>query len=404
LAARKDKKNEEEAKLTKGTKGTEFKKEKKEIDPLKAFQMTSAAVETKFAETAYHAWLHDAEKMKQYRFSSGSISVDTALGGEGLPYGRIIEVWGPSQSGKTSWALETAWHLQRRRREEGKGYGVVFMDIEHKFDRRLLYQWRGGFLPEATKFEEPFTGDAAFGMLLHYVESMGTCMVIVDSVSAIRSSEMLDKDDQKTNFGAPAKLIGDWLPKISTAATMTGVPIMFVNQVRAKLDAGPKAMGRAKLRKYGGMAYDHWVCVSLYLGKSTVINDGLRDLGHMAKMVIYKNHSGPTMFKEFKLKLDYGRQFDTTYELVDRATQLSIISGGAGGHYKIGDVAIHGKDNLYAEVRGNLGLQSYLWDEIMKMQVHQPLPETDLSTTSWAIEDEGVEITLDDHEEGLLEE
>jgi recombination protein RecA len=382
----------EEKTTKKGKKDTK-EIEAPKISPQKAFQVTAAAVEKKFPK-AFHAWLYEEEKLVQRRFSSGSISLDTALGGEGLPYGRIIEVWGPSGGGKTSWALEVAWNLQRQ-----TGLGVVFMDLERKFDPTLLKKWQGGFLPNMTLIEMPESGEDAFATLLYYLESQGTGIVILDSVSAIRSSKVLDSDDQATHFGASANLIGEWLPKISGASARTGVPILFVNQVRAKLDAGSKAKGRAKLRKYGGMAYDHWVCVSLYLGRmGAPLNDGVKDYAQWSKMVVYKNHSGETRLKEFSLLLNYGLGFDNIAELVDRAISLGIITVSGSWLY-LGELKSQGKAGMLDLIRQAPETQQYLWQEIKKMQclANQAVGVGAVSSPgTWTGEDEdGVEVTLD---------
>jgi recombination protein RecA len=401
---KKVKKNEDANKDESVKKETKAKKVKKDaaatevpakIDPQKAFKMAAAAVDKKFPK-AFHAWLHEDDKLIQRRFSSGSISLDTAMDGKGLPHGRIIEVWGPSGGGKTSWALETAWHLQRQ-----TGLGVVFMDLERKFDPSLLNKWQGGFLPNMTRLEMPESGEDAFATLLYYLESEGTGIVIMDSVSAIRSSKVLEADDQETYFGASAKLIGEWLPKISSASARTGVPILFVNQVRAKLDAGKKARGRAKLRKYGGMAYDHWVCVSLFLGRiGAPLNDGARDYAQWSKMVVYKNHSCDTKFKEWNLLLNYGTGFDNVAELVDRASSIGIISTN-GSWLTLGDIQVQGKAAMLDAVRQAPDAQKYLWDEVKRMQLlSQTAPVTSdesyAAPGSWTdAEEDGVEVTID---------
>jgi hypothetical protein len=117
----------------------------------------------------------------------------------------------------------------------------------------------------------------------------------------------------------------------------------------------------------------------------------------MAKMVVYKNHSGPTLFKEVSLKLDYGRQFDSSHEVVERAIQLSIIKVVPGGNYSIGDVHIRGKENLIAEVTTKPELFNYLWTEVKSMQAAVPVTTVDdMSQSSWAVDEEGVEISLDE--------
>lgn len=363
----------------------------------KAFKMATTAVDKEF-EAVFHAFLYEEEKLQQKRFSSGSISMDLAMGGDGLPYGRIIEVWGPEGSGKTSLALEIAWNLQR-----ATGKAVVFIDVEHKFDKMLLKQWKDvGFLPKMTRYEEPFTGEDAFRLLETYVQNPATGIVIMDSISGIRSSAVLDADDQQTHFGKQAKLISDYLPKISGLSSRTGVPMLFVNQVRANLEASAHAKGRYRLTKSGGKAYGHYVCISMYMDKmggKNILTDGVKDLGHWCNVWVYKNHAGPTVLKNFQLCLKYGYGFDNIAELVDVSTKLGIIAV-SGSWLTFGKHQAQGKDNFIVLTRDNKDLEQALWNEIKKSQKTLLPAETtaifDTEDSTYLTNDEGIEISIPD--------
>jgi recombination protein RecA len=366
----------------------------------KSFKMATAAVDKEF-ESVFHAFLYEEEKLVQKRFSSGSISMDMAMGGEGLPYGRIIEVWGPEGSGKTSLALEIAWNLQ-----QATGKAVVFIDVEHKFDKMLLKNWKGvGFLPKMTRYEEPFSGEDAFRLLDSYVQNPATGIVIMDSISGIRSSAVLDADDQQTHFGKQAKLISDYLPKISGSSSRSGVPIMFVNQVRANLEASAHAKGRYKLTKSGGKAYGHYVCISMYvdkMGGKNIITDGVKDLGHWCNVWVYKNHAGPTVLKNFQLCLRYGYGFDTVAELVDVGIKLGLIAV-SGSWCTYGEHQAQGKENFIILTRDNKELENKLWEAIKQTQKimlpAEPSAVFDEEDTTYLNNDEGIEIVLPENAE-----
>lgn len=361
----------------------------------KSFGMATKAVDKKF-DNVFHAFLHEEEKLVTKKFSSGSVGLDMAVGGEGLPYGRILEVWGPEGSGKTSLALEVAWNLQR-----ATGKAVVFIDVEHKFDKMLLKQWKGvGFDPHMTRYEEPFTGEDAFGILEHYVQNPATGIVIVDSISGIRSGEVLAQDDQQTFFGKQAKLISDYLPKIAGMASMTGVPMLFVNQVRANLEAHPNAKGMARLTKPGGKALGHYICISVYVakvgGKDGTLSDGVRDYGHWCNAWVYKNHAGSTPYKNFQMCLYYGYGFDAVSELVDMSSRLGIISTN-GSWLSIDETwKAQGRTNFIELVRQTPDLQRYLWDQIRSTQTghiqRDAFPELSPEQTIFFENDEGIEI------------
>jgi hypothetical protein len=225
----------------------------------------------------------------------------------------------------------------------------------------------------------------------------------MDSISGVRSSAVLEEDDQETHYGRQAKLISDYLPKISGLASRTGVPMLFMNQVRANLDASKYAKGRFKLTKPGGKAYAHYISVSMFMdkigGEGGTLNDGFRDYGHWANVWIYKNHSGPTPFNNFKLCLHYGYGFDNIAELVDMSAKLGIITKN-GSWFSVGnDYRAQGRDNFIPVVRQTPELERYLWEEVKKSQTAvvraNPSKELDLEHAEF-LPDEGIEIVIPD--------
>jgi recombination protein RecA len=384
---------------------TEPKKEKKTkkekdatptvIDAKAALKITNKAVEKTFTN-AFHAWLHEKEKLKQNRFSSGSIGLDCALGGEGLPEGRLTELWGPPSGGKTSLALDIAWHrqqqcLKRREKDISVGAAVIFVDQEHKFDRRLLDQWRGGFDPEWTIFEEPFNGEDAFGIMLQYAESAGTAIVILDSVTALRPTTVLAKQDQTTHYGVQAGLVSDWLPKLSGAAARTGVPMLMINQVRANVGAGQFAKGINQYTKGGGWSLKHWVAISMFLERfQDGFKKGTKDAsgkyikqdsifkGHWSRATIMRNHSGKTFFNKFEMFLEHGLRFLTAAELHRMGIALGLIKQ-RGAWFDIGDQACQGEEAAVRYIDQNLETADKLWNEIREMQIlgHGVVSEVD---------------------------
>jgi recombination protein RecA len=398
----------EEPKARRGSKKTEAPAVI--IDAKDALQMTNTAVVKSFSN-AFHAWMHETEKLKQKRFSSGSVGMDCALGGEGLPEGRITELWGPPSGGKTSLALDIAWHRQQQcleRRRNGElnvGAGVVFVDQEHKFDRRLLEQWRGGFDPEWTIFEEPFSGEDAFGIMLQYAESAGTAIIILDSVTALRPASVLAKADQTTHYGVQAGLVSDWLPKLSGAAARTGVPMILINQVRANVDGGQFAKGINRFTKGGGWSLKHWVAISMFLEK---FQDGFKKgsvdasgkyvkqdsvfKGHWARATVMRNHSGRTFFNKFEMFLEHGRRFLTAAELNRMAVALGIIKT-RGAWYDIGEQACNGEENAVSYIDSNPEIAKSLWTNIRDLQILGYGPVVSVKDP---FEDEGEEETTDD--------
>ena len=395
MSKKKTKKDEVEIEVTEENKKKEKKsKEKKSkdgestiIDAKAAFEMTSAAIEGKFKNT-FHAWLYEEEKMKQYRFSSGCMGLDTALGGEGLPEGRMIELWGPPSSGKTSLGLEIAWHRQQQalaRRAAGDlsvPAGIVFIDVEHKFDRRLLSKWRGGFHPEFTMFLEPYSGEDAFGLVHSFAESAGTSLIMLDSVSAVEPLERLLSDDVSSNYGPQALFIRNNLPKLAGAAARTGVPMLIINQVRHNMKAGQFAAGANKYNKAGGFSLKHWVSVSIFFEKfqsgykkgkkdsnGKYVQDDSPYKGQWSRGTIFRNHSGDTFFDKFEVFLEYGKRFLTAGELLQMGISLGVVKQAGGGNYTIYDEHRRGLDNATEYIDTNPQVLDKLWEDVRAMQL-----------------------------------
>jgi len=367
------------------------------IDATLAFQMTANAVEGKFKNT-FHAWLYEEEKLRQYRFSSGSIGLDTALGGEGLPEGRLIEIYGPPSSGKTSLGLEIAWHRQQealRKRAAGDlsvPPGIVFIDAEHKFDRRLLSNWRGGFHPDYTIFAEPGTGEDAFGLMFSYAESAGTALIMLDSISALQPKDKLKKDDQATHYGVQAGFIADWLPKLTGAAARTGVPMILINQVRANLKATQYTKNVNRYNKGGGYSLKHQVSVSIFFDKDQMgykrgtkgddgkfVQEDSQYKGQWSKGTIMRNHSGDTFFNDFKVFLEFGKRFLTAGELLAMGESLGVLKKGGGGNYTIYDQHHRGLDQATEYIDTNPDIMERLWNDVKTMQLIGRTPIVDIN-------------------------
>lgn len=367
------------------------------IDAQLAFEMTASAVAGKFKDT-FHAWLYEEDKLRQYRFSSGSIGLDTALGGEGLPEGRLIEIYGPPSSGKTSLGLEIAWHRQQealKKRAAGDlsvPAGVVFVDAEHKFDRRLLSNWRGGFHPDHTVFEEPATGEDTFGLMFSYAESAGTAIIMLDSVSALQPKDKLKKEDQSTHYGVQAGFIADWLPKLTGAAARTGVPMILINQVRANLKATQYTKNVNRYNKGGGYSLKHQVSISIFFDKVQMgykkgtkgddgkfVQEDSQYKGQWSRGTIMRNHSGDTFFNDFDVFLEFGKRFVTAGELLAMGESLGVLKKGGGGNYTIYDQHIRGLDQATEFIDTHPDILERLWNDVKTMQLLGRTPIIDIN-------------------------
>lgn len=365
------------------------------------FALAVQGVAEKFPD-AFQAWVYDEEKLTQKFYDSGSVSMNIALGGYGVPQGRIVEMWGPTGGGKTSLGLELAWHIQRASRK-----GIAVIDVEHKFDRNLFNTWHGGFDPKMTYYFEPRAGEEALEAVISLMENPGTGAIVLDSISGLFPAKHIE--GESSPMAEQARLLRDYLPTITGLASYTGVTLLAVNQVRAKLEANPQVRGRYRLKKTGGYAYDHWVCTSLYVDRDYsktkdyidkgVLTDGNRNLGHWVKVYVEKNHAGHTLLNDFELCLMYGKGFDVVQDLIERAISVGLITQ-SGAWFSVEDIKVQGAYNLKAELDKRPELQHQMWSELQSMQLssidERDLAVIDMSQTEFINASGGIDISVDE--------
>lgn len=392
------KKKETKTETKTDVKSSKTENKSPEITPEMQFKLAADAASKNFSD-AFQAFVNESDKMEHQFYDTGSVSLNTALGGYGVPQGRIVEVWGPTGGGKTSLALEIAWNIQNLTKK-----GVVFVDIEHKLDRRLFDTWKGGFDPNLTYYIEPWNGEMALDVIHSFVQSPGVGAIILDSVSGLLPAAYMEGDSNQ--MAQQASLIRNKLPTITSLASRAGVTILAVNQVRAKIEAmqgGQQPRGRFRLKKTGGYALDHWICVSMYMDKNAsktydakqkgLLTDGQKDLGHWAKIYIEKNHAGPTLLKSIDLCLMYGYGFDMFADIVERAISVGIISK-SGGWYSLEDLKVQGASNFNVALAERPDLKDKIVKEMKDMQLAS-VSEQELGTIEEGEpigETEGVEL------------
>jgi recombination protein RecA len=363
---------------------------------VKSFQLMGPSMHKQFPDV-FHAFLYEEEKLKTKRFSSGSIGMDIALGGGGLPYGRVIEFWGPEGGGKTSAALEIAWNFQRL-----TGKGVLIVDLERKLDENLLKNWKGvGFDPQLTVCVRPYTGEQVFEVIDYYLQNPAIGIIVLDSIAMVQGEKVLESDTQAVGFNSPAKIISENLPRLVGKSSFHEIPLIIVNQARIDMN-NAQAKGRWKLRKTGGFKYGHCLDISFFVeplrGKDNIITDGVRNYGHTCKMHVDKNHAGLTRFKSFPMRLYYGWGFDGTYEIVDMAIKMEIITV-SGSWFSYEDLKSQGKDSFVDLVRAQPALEAKLKDAIMSTPVEKMNPSLfSVAGSGDSFEGAGIEIEISEEE------
>lgn len=264
---------------------------------------------------------------------TGCISLDMAIGVGGLPKGRIIEIYGPESSGKTTFALGFIASCQKL------GGTAAFIDAEHALDP--VYAKNLGVDVDNLLISQPDYGEQALEIVDNLVSSGGVDIIIIDSVAALVPKSELDGDMDQQVVGAHARLMSKILRKITGNVSKTGCIVVFINQIRMKIGV---MFGNPETTT-GGNALKFYSSVRLEVRKGKTISVGEKPIGAETKVKIVKNKvSAP--FREIMVDLIYGKGIQKESELVNLAEQAGIIEK-AGSWYSYNSERIaQGKENL----------------------------------------------------------
>ena len=271
--------------------------------------------------------------------STGSLSLDIALGVGGLPCGRIVEIYGPESSGKTTIATHVIAEAQK------KGGICAFIDMEHAFDTQ--YAQNLGVNIDDLKIAQPNHGEQALEIADRLISSGGFDVVVIDSVAALVPKAELEGEMGASKMGIQARLMGQALRKITPAVARTGTLVIFINQLREKLGV---MFGNPETTP-GGNALKFYASVRMDVRRTTVNKDGDEAISNRVKVKIIKNKVAPP-FKTAEFNLVYGEGIDKLEELVSVGIELNVINkSGAWLSYK--DFKTQGKDAFKQVLQDN---------------------------------------------------
>ena len=265
--------------------------------------------------------LGDNGSKKVETVSTGSLSLDMALGG-GLPKGRIIEIYGPEGSGKTTLALTVAAEVQK------KGGHVSFIDAEHALDPE--YAKRIGLKTKDLLLSQPSSGEEALNILESLIRSGAMSLVIVDSVAALTPQAEIDGEMGDQQIGLQARLLSKALRKITAIAAKSGTMVIFINQLREKIGI---MFGNPETTP-GGRALKFYSSVRIDIRRLAQIKKGDSVVGHRAKIKIAKNKvSSP--FKKAEVDIIYGEGISYEGDVLNLALKDGIVKK-SGASYSFG--------------------------------------------------------------------
>lgn len=327
--------------MAKDTKADQFKSEK-----MKALQLTMDKLEKAFGKGAVMK-LSDRAKEEVPVISSGSLTLDIALGIGGFPRGRVIEIYGPESSGKTTLSMHAIAEAQKA------GGLAAFIDAEHAFDS--TYAEKLGIDTENLLISQPDNGEQALEIAENLIRSGAIDIIVIDSVAALVPRAELEGEMGDSKVGLQARLMSQAMRKLTSTIAKTNCICIFINQLREKIGV----MFGSPETTTGGNALKFYASIRLDIRRIGQIKDGTDTVGNRVKVKVAKNKVAPP-FKLAEFDITYGEGISKTGELIDLAVELNIIKK-SGSWFSYGDDKLgQGRD----AVKTLLGDNPELMDEI----------------------------------------
>ena len=300
-------------------------------DKKKALSTALQQIEKNYGKGAVMR-MGDRPEMNVDAIPTGSLALDAALGIGGLPRGRIIEIYGPESSGKTTLALHVVAEAQKR------GGEVAFVDAEHALDP--VYAAAIGVDIDSMLVSQPDTGEQALDITEALVRSGAIDVIVVDSVAALTPRAEIEGEMGDAFVGLQARMMSQALRKLAGAVAKTNCIIIFINQLRMKIGV---MYGNPETTT-GGNALKFYASVRLDVRKVETIKNGSEIIGNRTRVRVIKNKVAPP-FREAEFDIMYGEGISRFGELLDIAVDMELVNK-SGSWFSIGDERIgQGRDN-----------------------------------------------------------
>ena len=332
------------------------KKEKEIIDSSigkeKALELALSQIEKQFGKGAVMK-LGEFKTMDVEAIPTGALSLDVALGIGGIPKGRIIEIYGPESSGKTTLALHMIAECQKR------GGEAAFIDAEHALDP--VYAKHLGVDIDNLIVSQPDTGEQALEIAEALIRSSAIDLVVVDSVAALVPKAEIDGDMGDTHVGLQARLMSQALRKLAGVLNRSNASLVFINQLREKVGV---LFGSPETTP-GGRALTFYASVRLDIRKIEAIKQDSEIIGNKVKVKVVKNKVAPP-FRETEFDIIYGKGISKSGNILDLAVNLNIVEkAGAWFSYK-GERIGQGRENAKKYLENNPELMAELEEKVRK--------------------------------------
>ncbi|QQS30359.1 MAG: recombinase RecA [Sphingobacteriales bacterium] len=322
-------------------------------DKDKALQMTVAKLDKMYGKGTVMK-LGDKQAVKADVIPSGSLGLDIALGIGGYPRGRVIEIYGPESSGKTTLAIHAIAEVHKQ------GGIAAFIDAEHAFDKN--YAEKLGVDVSNLLISQPDNGEQALEIADHLIRSGALDIVVIDSVAALVPRSELEGDMGESKMGLQARLMSQALRKLTGTISKTGCTCIFINQLREKIGV---MFGNPETTT-GGNALKFYASVRLDIRRTGQIKSGNDIIGNRTKVKVVKNKMAPP-FRSTEFDIMYGEGVSKIGEIIDYASELDIIQKSGSWYSYDGNKIGQGRDNVKVFLKDNPELAEILEQKIKEV-------------------------------------
>jgi len=351
-------------------------------DKKKALETAISQIEKNFGKGAIMR-LGDNISVNVEAISTGSLSLDIALGIGGIPKGRIVEIYGPEASGKTTLALHVLASAQKA------GGEVAFIDVEHALEPG--YARALGVNIEDLLISQPDTGEQALDIAEALVRSGAVDVVVVDSVAALVPRSELEGEMGEASVGVVARLMSQALRKLAGSISKTNCIVIFINQLREKIGV---MYGNPETTP-GGRALKYFASVRIDVRRSETLKNGSEVIGNRTRCKVIKNKVAPP-FKEAEFDIIYGKGISKLGEIVDIGIKLDIIEK-SGAWFTVNEQRIQGREGVKDYLAENPDVCDIIEQEIRE-NYHKLLTPTAASAAEAKAAGKAVEVSAEDFE------
>jgi len=318
----------------------------------KSLKDTIAEIDNHFGEGTVMR-MGDKETLDIPSISTGSLGLDIALGIGGIPQGRVIEIYGPESSGKTTLTLQVIAECQK------KGGTCAFIDAEHALDPQ--YAEKLGVNVDELLLSQPDTGEQALEVADMLVKSKNVDLVIIDSVAALVPKAEIEGEMGDHHVGLQARLMSQALRKITGNIQRSGATVVFINQIRMKIGV----MFGSPETTTGGNALKFYSSVRLDIRRIGAVKDGDEVVGNETRVKVVKNKVSPP-FKQCEFQIMYGEGINQEGEILDYGQKIGLIEKSGAWYSLDGEKIGQGKVNASNFLKENQKIKEKLLKEIRK--------------------------------------